>query len=103
MINKLKHNEQNLINQETTELCCVCLENYNNANLSDCRHSLCTECFDTLVANSKKTNKHPATCPLCRACILKKATIISGVESDYNSSSNTYPSNIIDIKTDINK
>jgi hypothetical protein len=53
------------------EQCCVCQDETKTKTL--CGHTLCYECWDSLVAPSK--------CPLCRACIMSR-TIEEEVEWD---------------------
>jgi hypothetical protein len=53
------------------EQCCVCQDETKTKTL--CGHTLCYECWDSLVAPSK--------CPLCRACIMSR-TIEKEVEWD---------------------
>lgn len=45
------------------EQCCVCQDETKTKTL--CGHTLCYECWDSLVTPSK--------CPLCRACIMSRA------------------------------
>jgi ubiquitin len=106
LISNLNHEDDV---DETKEVCCICLKNYNNIKLGNCSHELCTECFDKLVSsedyknhknNSNKNklknlfakkDKKLATCPLCRAkIIIEKAKIICGLVSE---STDSYPSN----------
>jgi hypothetical protein len=53
------------------EQCCVCQDETKTKTL--CGHTLCYECWDSLVLPSK--------CPLCRACIMSR-TIEKEVEWD---------------------
>lgn len=79
LIEKTKSLSHFMSQFENVDECCICLENKINADITLCKHGMCSDCLTELLF----ANGTDFKCPLCRAQVTRDDVVVkSGIITD---------------------